>query len=234
MADIPNPQRSSEERLRWREAERALAETTARYERLLDTIPCVLYDYVRWPDGRSRFLYVSPRCEDIFEHDAETILAHESLLWDMVHPDDVERLRREDREANESGSRFQSEVRIVPPSGVTKWIQLTSRPSAKELDGHTLWSGVILDITERKRAEDEKERAVVRLQQALAEVRTLSGLLPICSYCKKVRDDRGYWSQIEAYVSEHSEAQFSHGICPECLAKHFPEMLSEDEDEGKA
>lgn len=59
---------------------------------------------------------------------------------------------------------------------------------------------------------------VAELQEALSNVKTLSGLLPICAYCKRVRDDRDYWRQIEQYVSEHSSAQFSHGICPECLA----------------
>jgi len=63
---------------------------------------------------------------------------------------------------------------------------------------------------------------VRELQTALADVRRLSGLLPICAYCKRIRDDKDYWKQIEQYVSEHSDAQFSHGICPECLDTHLP------------
>ena len=63
-----------------------------------------------------------------------------------------------------------------------------------------------------------------KLSTSLAEVRTLSGLLPICSYCKKIRDDKGYWSQLEAYLSTHSDAQLSHGICPDCLHTHHPEL----------
>lgn len=70
---------------------------------------------------------------------------------------------------------------------------------------------------ERKNAELERERLVRELQDALGEVQTLSGLLPICAYCKKVRDDKGYWDQIESYISKHSKAEFSHGICPACL-----------------
>jgi hypothetical protein len=62
------------------------------------------------------------------------------------------------------------------------------------------------------------------LEEALGQVKTLRGLFPLCAYCKNVRDDRGYWSQIEAYVSEHSDADFSHGICPECAQKYYPEM----------
>ena len=61
------------------------------------------------------------------------------------------------------------------------------------------------------------------LQEALAKVKTLSGFIPICASCKKVRDDRGFWSQIESYVSEHSDAEFSHGLCPDCVGKFFPD-----------
>jgi DNA-binding response OmpR family regulator len=64
---------------------------------------------------------------------------------------------------------------------------------------------------------------VNELQQALGSVRTLSGLLPICAYCKRIRDDQDYWKQIEHYLSEHSNARFSHGICPDCMRQHLPE-----------
>ncbi len=83
------------------------------------------------------------------------------------------------------------------------------------------------DITERLAVEREREALVVSLTQALAEVKTLSGLLPICSNCKRVRDDQGYWNQIEYYVSQHSQAQFSHGICPECARKLYPDLMDQ-------
>jgi len=71
----------------------------------------------------------------------------------------------------------------------------------------------------------ERERELRRsLETALAQVRSLSGLLPICSCCKKIRDDRGYWNKIEAYIEEHSDAGFTHGICPECARNLYPEM----------
>jgi sigma-B regulation protein RsbU (phosphoserine phosphatase) len=69
----------------------------------------------------------------------------------------------------------------------------------------------------------EKDELIGRLQEALENVRKLSGLLPICSSCKKIRDDKGYWNQIEKYISEHSEAMFSHGICPDCVKKLYPQ-----------
>ena len=83
------------------------------------------------------------------------------------------------------------------------------------------------DITDRKRAEAERERTIRDLQGALAQVRTLSGLLPICAGCKKIRDDQGYWQQIESYIREHSEADFSHGVCPECTERLYPDLPRE-------
>jgi len=87
----------------------------------------------------------------------------------------------------------------------------------------------ITDITERKMGEMEKERLIHELQEALSQVRKLSGMLPICASCKKIRDDKGYWNQIEGYIRDHSEAEFSHGICPECMKKLYPEYC---DDEG--
>ena len=75
------------------------------------------------------------------------------------------------------------------------------------------------DITARKTAETERERLIGELQEALAKVKTLSGLVPICAWCKKIRDDRGFWNEVEVYVQSRSDATFSHGICPDCLEK---------------
>ena len=74
------------------------------------------------------------------------------------------------------------------------------------------------------RAERVRDLLIVELKKALAEIKNLSGLLPICSHSKQVRDDKGYWSKIESYISAHSDAQFSHGICPECAKKYYPEF----------
>lgn len=85
------------------------------------------------------------------------------------------------------------------------------------------------DLGERRRMEAEREKLIAELQEALARVRTLSGLLPICAWCKKVRDDRGYWHQVEVYVRDHSDADFSHSICPDCYKRLYPDLY---EDEG--
>lgn len=78
------------------------------------------------------------------------------------------------------------------------------------------FQGVTRDITERKRMEAERDTLIQNLTQALAEVKALEGMLPICGQCKKIRDDRGYWNQLETYISDHTDATFTHGVCPEC------------------
>jgi hypothetical protein len=81
-----------------------------------------------------------------------------------------------------------------------------------------------IEMGERERAQIEKDNLIIELKDALAEVNTLSGLLPICSHCKKIRDDKGYWNQIEAFIQDHSKAEFSHSICRECAKEHYPDM----------
>lgn len=79
-------------------------------------------------------------------------------------------------------------------------------------------------------AEEQREQVIGELRDALAQIKVLRGLLPICSYCKKIRDDRGYWNQIEAYVARHTDAEFSHSICPDCLEVHFPSLGLDESD----
>ncbi|MDZ7666119.1 MAG: MASE3 domain-containing protein [Desulfotignum sp.] len=92
----------------------------------------------------------------------------------------------------------------------------------KELD--TINKNLKNEINARIKVEEDRERTILQLQKALSEIKTLSGLLPICSHCKKIRDDRGYWNQLEDYIHEHSDVKFSHGICRECAKKHYPDF----------
>jgi membrane-associated sensor protein len=83
-----------------------------------------------------------------------------------------------------------------------------------------------------KQSEESLKKEHRELQDALAEIKTLSGMLPICSHCKKIRDDKGYWNQIEAYIRRHSEAEFSHSICPECQEKYYAEFFPTEKEDG--
>ena len=89
------------------------------------------------------------------------------------------------------------------------------------------------DITARRLLEEEREKLIENLQMATDEVKTLSGFLPICASCKKIRDDKGYWNQIESYIREHSDAEFSHSICPECAKTLYGGYMKKDEPSKK-
>jgi hypothetical protein len=109
-----------------------------------------------------------------------------------------------------------------PPAGEL-WKVLCNRALAL----FAIWVTTVLALG-RKRIEDKREKAVKDREKALEEIKILRGFLPICASCKKIRDDKGYWTQMEAYIRDHSEAEFSHGICPECVKKLYPEFHRDD------
>lgn len=105
-------------------------------------------------------------------------------------------------------------------------VSITVSP-IKNSDGTIHGASIILrDITERKRQEEERLRLIEELQEALKRVKTLNGLLPICASCKKIRNDSGYWEQVESYIRSRSNAEFTHGICPDCVRLLYPEYQS--------
>ena len=132
-----------------KQTEIALNESKKHYSRISATVPIILYDYILYPDGSNKFLYIGPTCREILEIDDKELLSNMNLFWQMVHPDDLQHLKDEDIKANKSRDLFMFEFRIITPSGRLKWIQLSSRPNSDS----EIWSGYILDITERKNAE---------------------------------------------------------------------------------
>jgi CheY-like chemotaxis protein len=113
------------------------------------------------------------------------------------------------------------------------WLHQQSRRRMEELESRVAERTAELaktnaalqaENTARKQTVVERDHLIQALQKALANVKALSGLLPICAGCKKIRDDKGYWSQVECYIQEHSEAKFTHGLCPDCIKKWYPEL----------
>lgn len=128
---------------------------------------------------------------------------------------------------------FTCESTKTEPEGGRRHFVVTATPFL-DPEGNPI--GIIetfQDITARKKLEDEREILIQKLQSEKEKVKTLSGFLPICASCKKIRDDKGYWNQIESYIKEHSEAEFSHGICPECAAKLYGDLLKDELKEDK-
>lgn len=120
-----------------------------------------------------------------------------------------------------SENRSQFNFRHRLSNGDIRDVEVFSGPIS--ISGRTVLCSIVHDISRRKAAEKDREKIIGQLQKALSEVKTLQGFLPICASCKKIRDDKGYWNQIEFYIQTHSDAQFSHGLCPECARKLYPE-----------
>jgi len=146
---------------------------------------------------------------------------------EFVHPEDRERTLNQNRTVRSGGQALGFENRYLCKDGSYKWFLWNAAPDAEQ----GMIYSVARDITERKRAEEERERMVNELRAALAEVKTLQAILPICSYCKKIRDDENYWQTVEAYISRHTNATFSHGICPACYSKEVEPQFDRIRDD---
>jgi PAS domain S-box-containing protein len=142
---------------------------------------------------------------------------------DGVHPDDLQRCLNIYQTAFHNREIFEMEYRLRRRDGMYRWVfdrGVPFRDSDGEFAGYV---GSAIDITERIDAQEALRKAEE------AELNRLRGMLPICSSCKSIRDDRGHWSQIETYISERSEASFTHGLCPSCARKLYPELYRKDQ-----
>jgi preprotein translocase subunit YajC len=129
-------------------------------------------------------------------------------------------------------SYFMGVGEAVSLQGVMSQVQQSFAPAMLPWSlSFVLFSGLICFYYGKlKQANKEKEALIANLQKALDEVKTLSGMLPICSSCKKIRNDEGYWQQIEEYIRDHSEADFTHGICNDCVKELYPEFHKQFEE----
>jgi len=146
---------------------------------------------------------------------------------EFVHPDDRARTLAQNGAVRAGGNALGFENRYLCKDGSYRWFLWNAAP---DTTGSVIYS-VARDITARKEAEEERERLVRELQAALAEVKTLQEILPLCSYCRKIRDDEDYWQTVESYVARHTNARFSHSICPDCYATEVvPQLLAMERD----
>lgn len=196
-------------------AERALVES----ERYFRTLTEQSSDIVVLIDIETRLLYASPSIERVLGFTSEEILGQR--MFELLHPDDLERVMATVTEGIAvPGATRRLEYRFRHKDGSWRFLEGVGR---NLLDDPTVRAIVVnaRDVSERKLAEQQREDLVQQLRAALAEVKSLRGILPICASCKRIRGEDGKWEDVESYVREHSEAEFSHGLCPDCAKRDW-------------
>ncbi len=189
---------------------------------LIDLIP----DYIYLKDTDSRFILGNNGLLRSFGK--ETIDEIYGKTDFDFHP--IENAREyfaDEQEIIRSGQPLiNKEELVVESTGQRKWSISTKLPFLDSQGKVVGIVGIGRDVTASKQAAEEREKLIRELQDAAADIKVLSGLVPICSSCKKIRDDKGYWTQLEGYIQAHSEAKFSHGVCPECAQKLYGELYA--------
>lgn len=174
-------------------------------------------------DKNGNIVFWNPSAQKMFGYQEHEVIGH-SLT--MLMPDHLKEAHQKGLTSHVANGNSRIINKTVEMVGLTKdgrEFPVELSIAAWQADDRQYYTGIIRDISERKQIEKERDALIRDLQRSLAEVKTLSGMLPICASCKKIRDDKGYWNQIEAYIHEHSNATFSHGICPDCAKKLYPE-----------
>lgn len=202
-----------------RQTEETLRESDERYRILFESnpMPSFVFDV-----GTLQFLDVNQAAVEHYGYSLREFFS--MTVKDMRPPEDAAMFLERVAQIKDEIAMVSLPTRHLKKDGTIIYVEITSR--AFKYAGKRVELVIIKDITERKRAEEEREQLIVKLQEALAKVKTLSGFLPICASCKNVRNDQGYWEQIEVYVRDHSNAEFSHSICPGCMKNLYPQAYA--------
>ncbi len=169
-------------------------------------------DMLCFLDFSGYFKRINPAWERTLGYTCKELMSRPFI--EFVHPDDRERTLKQNAQVRGGGQAIAFENRYLCKDGSFRWFRWNAAPDSFE---RVIYS-VARDITDSKKAEEEREQLVSELQAALAEVKTLREILPLCSYCRKIRDDENYWDTVENYISRHTSTLFSHSICPNCMA----------------
>jgi PAS domain S-box-containing protein len=203
---------------------RKLHKSEERYRFLAENMGDVVWTL----DMDLKTTYVSPSVEKLLG--VTPAQRKGQKLEEMVAPGSIERiantllreLAKDQRPDTDRNRTVSVEVEYYHQDGSSVWVENQVKAMRGENGEIIGIYGVSRDITERKKVQDALIEEKEKLKEALSQIKTLTGLLPICSSCKKIRDDKGYWNQIEGYIQQHSDAEFSHSICPACMKKLYP------------
>jgi len=172
-------------------------------------------------DQDAKVYEVNKRFADMLGYSREEV--YKLHVWDWDAHFTKEQLVELAKTVDEVGHHFETQHRRKDGSIID--VELSNNGAIYR--GKKLIFCICRDISDRKKAEKEREELIDRLEASLAEIKTLRGILPLCTFCKKIRDDKGYWEQVDMYIKKHSEADISHSICPECLKKYYPDVYKE-------
>ena len=186
-------------------------------ERVLDESTDPIFNILE----NGTYRYVNRAFSSHFDREPEEVIG--LRIYDIFPPDEAEKRMAVVKRSFATAQTIVFEVRVPMPREGDRYFLTSVKPILDTGGRVTSVVCISKDITERKRVEEEREQLIQELQGALNQVRTLTGLLPICANCKNIRDDQGYWIQIESYIREHSTADFTHGICPGCREQLYPE-----------
>lgn len=190
-------------------------------EKYLDNIINNIGDPVFVKDEECRLILVNDAFCTLFELERDNIIG--KTLANKVPTDEMESFVSIDKHVLKTGQENMNEESLTLSGKQTKTIYTRKTRFVDNNDNKYL-IGVIRDVSEHKKTAEQRDKLINELQKTLAEVKTLRGCLPICSNCKNIRDDKGYWNQIESYIQKHSETEFTHSICPDCAKELYPSM----------
>lgn len=179
-------------------------------------------DIIFWTDAQGRFTFVNPMAARLMRYpESQLVGLHFTELIAADHR--ALALQFYQRQFRERRPHSYYEFPAVTGGGATVWFGQNAR-ALFDANGRVAgFEAVARDITERKELEGERERLIAELKEALASVKVLRGLLPICACCKMIRDDGG-WQRIEDYIRAHTDAEFTHGLCPGCVERYYSEL----------
>jgi PAS domain S-box-containing protein len=173
------------------------------------------------PDGVYR--YASPASRTLIGYEPEELIG--LPVFDLFHPDELEMARTTHERIHQYHAPVTFTHRLRSKSGRYVWCECRLRAERDPKSGAVVQiHAVARDISERKAEQEEREHLIQELKRALDSNKVLRGLLPICSSCKNIRDERGSWQQIETYIRNRSEADFTHSVCPECAKLLYPDL----------
>ena len=211
------------------EAYNELTAMKQKMSTLLENMPGMAYQCHN--DGKDLVMeYVSDGALQLTGFSQKELVGSKGIIFgSLIHPADAVMVRETIKKATLNKTKYRLEYRIRHINGNYRWVWEQGKLVDSE-DSDGLLEGFICDFSDRKKHEEEKDIALRRLQNVIDEIKTLRGIIPICSSCKNIRNDKGAWEQLEAYINKHTEANFSHGICPDCIRKIYPDLMDDITD----